>query len=84
VRQHRANRAAGGGRTARPRPRERDDELPGALVQRPKLWPYKAISPTTVDYVADGRVFATGLASNTHDSQIVQADLAQIADEIAG
>jgi hypothetical protein len=46
--------------------------------------PYKAISPPTVDYVADGRVFATGVAYNTHDSQIVQADLAQIADEIAG
>jgi hypothetical protein len=49
-----------------------------------KPLPYKAISPTPVDHVADGRVFAIGLASNTHDSQIVQADLAQIADEIAG
>jgi hypothetical protein len=49
-----------------------------------KLLPYKAISQTTVDYVAGGRVFATGVAYNTHDSQIVQADLAQIADEIAG
>ena len=35
-------------------------------------------------YLADGRVFAIGLAFNTHDSQIVQADLARIADEIAG
>jgi hypothetical protein len=70
-----------------------------------KLWPYKVISPTTIQigmhkpdapgtvrgqtgeydtYLADGRVFAFGLAYNTHDSQIVQADLAQIADEIAG
>jgi hypothetical protein len=71
----------------------------------PKLWPYKVISPTTVEigmhksdapgsvrgqtgeydtYLADGRVVAFGLAYNTHDSQIVQADLAQIAAEIAG
>ena len=71
----------------------------------PKLWPYKVISPTTVEigmhksdapgsvrgqtgeydtYLADGRVFAFGLAYNTHDSQIVQADLARIAAEIAG
>ena len=35
-------------------------------------------------YLADGRVFAFGQAYNTHDSQIVQADLARIAAEIAG
>lgn len=35
-------------------------------------------------YLANGPVFAIGLAYNTHDSQIVQADLARIASEIAG
>jgi hypothetical protein len=57
-----------------------------------ELGMHKAGAPGTVrgqtgeydTYVTDGRVFATGVAYNTHDSQIVQADLAQIADEIAG
>jgi hypothetical protein len=35
-------------------------------------------------YLADGRVFAIGLAYNPHDSQIVQTDLVRIAGEIAG
>lgn len=34
--------------------------------------------------IADGRVLALGLAQNTRDSQIVQADLARIAPQIAG
>lgn len=35
-------------------------------------------------YLADGPVFALGIAHNAHDSQIVQDDLARLAHEIAG
>jgi hypothetical protein len=37
-----------------------------------------------VTSLADGRVFALGIAYNEHDSRIVQDDLARLAHEIAG
>jgi hypothetical protein len=48
---------------------------------------YKRLGGTTGEYdpyIADDRVLALGTAWNTHDSRIAQADLSQIAPQIAG